>query len=83
MELSAGAMLHNDLAAAVDGQFRDEPDHDDAAALLRVELRNRDHLTIGCISDVITDRVRFTDYEPDPVIGQWIAAWYDSNEALR
>ncbi|MEQ4726321.1 hypothetical protein, partial [Nonomuraea sp. B19D2] len=35
-------MLHNDLAAARDDQFRDEPDHDDAAALLCIELRNRD-----------------------------------------
>ncbi|MEQ4721925.1 hypothetical protein, partial [Nonomuraea sp. B19D2] len=40
--LACLGMLHNDLAAARDDQFRDEPDHDDAAALLCIELRNRD-----------------------------------------
>ncbi|MGN9847545.1 hypothetical protein ACTMTI_56750 [Nonomuraea sp. H19] len=54
--LACRGMSHNDLAAARDDQFRDEPDHDDAAVLLRVELRNRDHLTTACADDVITGR---------------------------
>ncbi|MFC4061836.1 hypothetical protein ACFOWE_26335 [Planomonospora corallina] len=43
--LARQGVLHNDLATARDDQFRDEPDHDDAAALMYLELRNRDHPT--------------------------------------
>ncbi|WP_239514268.1 hypothetical protein [Streptosporangium sp. 'caverna'] len=67
--LACRGILHNDLAAARDDQFRDEPDHDDAAVLLRVELRNRDHLTTVCTGNVITERDSFTDFEPDPEVG--------------
>ncbi|MFG6202320.1 hypothetical protein [Nonomuraea sp. JJY05] len=68
--LACQGMLHNDLAAARDDQFRDEPDHDDAAVHLRVELRNRDHLTTTRTDNVITRRDSFTDFEPDPQFEQ-------------